>query len=341
MRATIVTAALAGVLVSLAPAAVAGAADDVPTPTVKIELAKGLVGTSSPLTVAGQRVVIHGVVKPYRPGQTVTVRVRSGEKKVYVKAMAVQRQPGTVFGEFTLGYTPKVTGTLRVQASHLATPELGTARANEKSFTVVTSSVSPGEKSPSVRLLQRLLAAKGYVTGVRGTFDDETQRAVLAFRKVSDMDRTEVASPDVFRRLLDGGGAFKVRYPEDGHHVEGDLTHQVIALIDHGKVQRIYPISSGKPSTPTVTGRFHVYYKTPGINEKGMVDSNYFIAGYAIHGYAEVPIYPASHGCLRTPVPDALSIYDWIKMGDPVDVYWRPGTTPPWSITTPQIDASA
>ena len=64
-------------------------------------------------------------------------------------------------------------------------------------------------------------------------------------------------------------------------------------------------MSSGKPSTPTVIGRFRVYSKTPGTNAEGMVDSNYFIRGYAIHGYAEVPTYAASHGCLRVPIPDA------------------------------------
>ena len=52
-----------------------------------------------------------------------------------------------------------------------------------------------------------------------------------------------------------------------------------------------------------------------------MVDSSYFISGYAIHGYAEVPIYAASHGCLRVPIPDAESIYGWISYNMPVDVY--------------------
>ena len=33
------------------------------------------------------------------------------------------------------------------------------------------------------------------------------------------------------------------------------------------------------------------------------------------------PIYPASHGCLRVPIPDASSIYRWIKLGDRIDVY--------------------
>ena len=56
-----------------------------------------------------------------------------------------------------------------------------------------------------------------------------------------------------------------------------------------------------------------------------MVDSNYFIRGYAIHGYAEVPTYAASHGCLRVPIPDAAAIYAWVQTGTPVDVYNEDG----------------
>ena len=86
-------------------------------------------------------------------------------------------------------------------------------------------------------------------------------------------------------------------------------------------MRAIYTMSSGKPSTPTVIGRFRVYMKKPGTNSHGMVDSNYFIRGYAIHGYAEVPTYAASHGCLRVPIPDAAGIYAWVREGTPVDVY--------------------
>jgi lipoprotein-anchoring transpeptidase ErfK/SrfK len=105
--------------------------------------------------------------------------------------------------------------------------------------------------------------------------------------------------------------------------VEADLAAQVLAEIEPGgHVRRIYTISSGKPSTPTVLGRFRVYLKTPGVNSEGMVDSNYFIRGYAIHGYPEVPTYAASHGCLRVPIPDAPAIYAWVQVGTPVDVYY-------------------
>jgi lipoprotein-anchoring transpeptidase ErfK/SrfK len=113
-----------------------------------------------------------------------------------------------------------------------------------------------------------------------------------------------------------------VRYPGDGNHVEADLTKQVLVEVERGgRVRRIYTMSSGKPSTPTVLGRFRVYSKTPGTNSEGMVDSNYFIRGYAIHGYAEVPVYAASHGCLRIPIPDAAEVFAWVQIGYPVDVF--------------------
>ncbi|MGZ6696248.1 MAG: L,D-transpeptidase [Solirubrobacteraceae bacterium] len=43
--------------------------------------------------------------------------------------------------------------------------------------------------------------------------------------------------------------------------------------------------------------------------------------GYAIHGYYSVPVFAASHGCLRVPIPDAIPIYRWLSLGDIVDVY--------------------
>jgi lipoprotein-anchoring transpeptidase ErfK/SrfK len=54
-----------------------------------------------------------------------------------------------------------------------------------------------------------------------------------------------------------------------------------------------------------------------------MVDANYFIRGYAVHGYFDVPTYAASHGCLRVPIPSAAAIYRWIRIGTPVDVFYR------------------
>jgi|HubBroStandDraft_3_1064219.scaffolds.fasta_scaffold119278_2 hypothetical protein len=197
--------------------------------------------------------------------------------------------------------------------------------ALERRVTEMRGSLRLGAHGPRVLLLQDELARLRYAVPVSGRFDEATARAVLAFRKIAGLERIESANAGVFRRLQHGAGRFHVRYPHDGKHVEADLSKQVLAEVAHGRVRRIYTMSSGKPSTPTVLGRFHVYSKTPGTNSEGMVDSNYFIRGYAIHGYAEVPSYAASHGCLRIPIPDAPAVFAWVQVGDPVDVYTEDG----------------
>jgi peptidoglycan hydrolase-like protein with peptidoglycan-binding domain len=181
-----------------------------------------------------------------------------------------------------------------------------------------------GEQGPQVSLLQDELSALHYVVGAPGVYDARTARAVLAFRKMTGMARNDVADPEVFAKLAEGEGAFTVRYPGQGRHVEGDLTHLVLALIDAGgHVEALYPMSSGKPSTPTQLGTFSVYMQEYGTNNDGMVNSSFFNGGDAIHGYAEVPAYAASHGCLRVPIPDSLTIRNWVEIGTTVDVYYR------------------
>ncbi|MGC2374089.1 MAG: L,D-transpeptidase family protein [Solirubrobacteraceae bacterium] len=194
--------------------------------------------------------------------------------------------------------------------------------ALERRVTHMRGSLSFGAHGPVVRLLQDELARLRYAVPVSGYFDEATGRAVLAFRKVAGLQRVESANAGAFQLLRRGAGRFHVRYPHQGNHVEADLSRQVLVEIERGgHVRRIYTMSSGKPSTPTVIGRFRVYSKEPGTNSHGMVDSSYFIGGYAIHGYAEVPTYAASHGCLRIPVPDASAVYGWVRVGYPVDVY--------------------
>ena len=195
---------------------------------------------------------------------------------------------------------------------------MGTLRAKTLRVNIVRPYANTGSSGPAVRWLQGKLAALKYVVPRTGVYDAGTGRAVMAWRKVAGFSRTYVATSQVFDGLLKGKGRFKVRHPGDGRHVEARINSQILALIEGGKVQRIYHTSTGAPATPTVRGKFRVYMKTPGTNAKGMVDSSYFIRGYAIHGYASVPPYNASHGCLRVPVPNARAIYDWLRIGDVV-----------------------
>jgi hypothetical protein len=144
---------------------------------------------------------------------------------------------------------------------------------------------------------------------------------VLAFRKVNNMARTTNATPGIFRKLAAGKGGFKLKWEGGGKHIEADLSRQVMVLAKRGKAQHIFHISSGTAATPTVRGKYPTYRKDFGTNSKGMVHSVYFIRGYATHGYPSVPTYPASHGCLRNPIPNSLFIYNWIDYGDVFYVY--------------------
>ena len=171
-------------------------------------------------------------------------------------------------------------------------------------------------------LYNQSLVDAGYYTGghVSGKYNHGSQLATLAFRKVNNMARNYQYKPVIFEKLLQDKGAFRPRY-HSGHHVEVDISRQVMALVDGGKVVAAFHVSTGKPSTPTVRGTYHFYRKDPGYNSEGMYYSVYFIRGYAIHGYPEVPTFPASHGCLRTPTTYSLQIMRWIRLGDRIDVY--------------------
>jgi peptidoglycan hydrolase-like protein with peptidoglycan-binding domain len=274
-----------------------------------------------PFEIAGGRMVVRGIVVPYVGGQTVKVSFYRDGRKVQVNTVSVL-PVGNGAGQFHLNFSSAGAGLVQARAAHYATPQQAAFSGRSKTVSFVSADLGPGAQGPSVRLLQSELNALHYVVPLNGVFDEATGRAVIAYRKMTGLERVASTDLRVFDLLQHGAGSFHVRYPQDGRHVEANLTKQVLAEIEPGgRVRAIYTMSSGKPSTPTVIGHFNVYSKTPGENSEGMVDSNYFIRGYAIHGYHEVPTYAASHGCLRVPIPDAPAIFGWVQLGTAVDVY--------------------
>ena len=266
--------------------------------------------------VVRTKVRVSGRMNSAAAGDTVTVELwRDGRRRSHHNAKVARN------GSFFTFLKPRVAGGYRVRAVHHRTARANRGHSKRVGFTVVRGSAGSGDGGPKVRLLQLQLARMGYAVPRSGHFDAGTGRAVLAYRKVNRMKRVYHANWTVMSRAFRGAGAFKLRHPSAGKHVEADLTRQVVVLAQNGKPFRVYTTSSGKPSTPTVTGSFRFYSKTAGYNAKGMYYSNYFIRGYAIHGYHEVPTYNASHGCLRVPLANAVSIYNWISLGDRIFVY--------------------
>jgi hypothetical protein len=279
-------------------------------PTMKLSIERGNVVPTS------DRFVVRGVVTPYVPGQFAVVRVYRGARKLRARRVAI-----LAGGRFRVGLRSGRRGRLTVRASHRATPELPTIVARAVPVRVVRPSAGAGARGPLVSFVQRRLRAMGYKAPRTRRYDAATARAVHAFRKVVGMRRTTVVDRAVVSKLRRGAGRFRAKFPTHGRHVEADLSRQVIALLQGRRVVRVLSTSSGTPATPTVRGHFRFYRKDPGTNALGMVHSSYFIGGYAIHGYASVPPFPASHGCLRIPIPDAAGVFAWVRRGDRIDVY--------------------
>jgi L,D-transpeptidase-like protein len=304
----------------LSAALLAVPASALAAPLEHVGITSGIHNGARVYVMKGQRVVIQGA-RPFAEDGFATAAVEWRGHQVAAMRAALHGKAGAKNG-ILMHFTAHRLGTYKVALNVFKEPdETNPAGSALLAVHVIKPSARLGSQGLATRLLQRGLRALAYVTPVNGRYDDATGRAVLAFRKVNGMARVESADTAVFRKVFRGQGGFKLRYPRAGRHVEFDWSRQVLVFGQGGKAIRIYHASSGKPSTPTVFGTFHFYSKTPGTNAKGMVDSNYFIRGYAVHGYFDVPPYAASHGCIRVPIPDAASIYAWIRLGDTIFVY--------------------
>jgi peptidoglycan hydrolase-like protein with peptidoglycan-binding domain len=300
----------------LALGAAPAAAQEPAAGAARYELRGGLATQQMRYYAPSQQVVVSGRVAPAVPGEILTLYAIRGDEATKRIRRRVRSQ-----GRFEFRFKVGKPGVVRLVVKHRRSAAQQAFRTERRLIQVVDWQAGFGERGLKVLLLQRALLKEGFATPVTGYYDGGTARAVLAFRKTNGMGRGEYALNAVFAMLLRGEGSYRLRYPKAGKHVEFDWSRQVLVLARGGRPYRTYHTSSGAPATPTVFGSYRFYLQTPGTNSKGMVHSSYFIGGYAIHGYPSVPNYPASHGCLRVPIPNALSIFNWIDIGDPIFTY--------------------
>lgn len=174
----------------------------------------------------------------------------------------------------------------------------------------------------------------GYWGGLTGDRTAaRTRYAVLAFQRVEGRSQTGKLDAADIEALL---SAKRPIPRETGYaHIEVDLQRQVLFVVDQNSaVTLVLPISSGSGKlytfegktsrAVTPRGRFTVYRKVNGWRKAplGMIYyPNYFDEGWAIHGSASVPNYPASHGCIRIPIVTAKELSDITPVGTVVLVY--------------------
>ena len=273
------------------------------------------------VTVPGRGFTVSGVVRPYVPGQRVLLKAYVGGHIFKTVKLRLKPSARRVYGGFTEKLHSPTAGAISIRVVHDATSGLAAFKVSD-AVTALSENVGFGSTGLFVDLIQQRLSALHFYIPLTGVYDQGTGLAIDAYHRLLGWGTAQTVGPAMINQLLDGGGSFHVRFPGQGLHAEGDLSDQLLALIKGSKVYWIFPISSGKPSTPTILGSFRVYERVPGYLPDGMYYSDFFIRGYAIHGYNPAPDYPASHGCMRLPIVDAIPAFNWLAIGDWVDTYY-------------------
>jgi hypothetical protein len=288
----------------------------VPDATVKIEVGHLDNGRAQ---IFG-KVPVFGTVKPSVPGHKVEVSFFLDGKELVSHKLAVGKGKGGV-GSFRSSVIIREDGKYAVSATHEATAVLGADSTIRKSWKVSFPALRQGQCGDVVVGFKKAMRGMGYIDNSGSCFGGKTARGVLAYRKVNEMSRSMRAGAGLVKNVFGGKGEYEVRHPGAGQHVEAPLSKQILVFAKGDKPVAIYPISSGKSSTPTVTGHYEFIRTEPGYNSHGMYYSWYFYGGYAVHGYESVPDYPASHGCLRTFIADQPEIYERIKYGEDIFIW--------------------
>ena len=192
----------------------------------------------------------------------------------------------------------------------------------------------PGMRGQAVRLLQRRLAALKYYPGrVNGRFGPNTLEAVWAFEETQCLHPRNAVRP-AMQRALASPRPPKVLVPHGGHlRVEVNLKDQVLVLYKRNHVALVSHVSSaggyyfcspnGCGDAITPTGDFTTLSFMPGwvtVPLGEMFNPVFFIGTtFAIHGDTDVPLKPASHGCVRIPIDVAAFFHTLVPTpGTPV-----------------------
>ncbi|HWO00142.1 MAG TPA: L,D-transpeptidase family protein [Blastocatellia bacterium] len=186
------------------------------------------------------------------------------------------------------------------------------------------------------REAEQRLSDLGYWTGpVDGVLDEGSRQALIAFQKVEARQRTGKLTLEELQALRT---AKRPPARESGYaHIEIDLGRQVLFAVDvSGSVSKILPVSTGTGKlftaegrtrrAVTPCGRFTISHKIAGWRKSPLgvlYFPNYIVGGIAIHGNPSVPVYPASHGCIRIPMFAAKEFTKINPIGTVVLVYDR------------------
>ena len=209
--------------------------------------------------------------------------------------------------------------------------------------------LGPGSKGPEVKAIQEALAAPRFSVGaIDGVYAGMTTHAVMAFQKAHGMSRTGRATPDVIAKINSAGTLGPMMPGGGANRVEIDLKRQILQLYKGGELVTVLSVSTGNnkrfcvdgecATAVTPGGSYRATRKIKGIRVSRLGklwNPVYFNGGIAIHGSPSVPAYPASHGCVRIPIPVSEWFHSQVPVGTPVYVLGGKRAAVPFNEPTP------
>ena len=280
------------------------------------------------LAVKPRVTITHGALVPFLPSKfVVTVAPSAYDGVVVIKVVhrgvavgsyrarvgngrAVVQIPLRGVDAFTLDATAQASAGLA-------------ARSLQTKVTVHAKTLSAGARGPYVKsMLLALQRLKFRIPGVGTTFTVNAKDSVMAFQKAYGLSRTYVFNTACWRKI-DGATVIKPRHSSPSTHIEVDKGRQILMVVKGGKAYGIICVSTGATNN-TPEGSFHIQQKHP-FTTSGfggiLVRTMGFVGDFAIHGYAPVPPYPASHGCVREPIWACSWVYDQSSVGEALFIY--------------------
>jgi hypothetical protein len=248
----------------------------------------------------------------------VTARARVGDTGKGVRRGRVRR------GRARVTIPAPTIGRMRVDVEVPAAGAFAATTAS-RGFRTKGRRLAAGSAGADVRALLRGLEQLGFHTpGGSTVLSTQATDAVVAFQKAYGLPRTYVFDHDDWRRFATAR-RIRPRYRSPKLHIEIDKRRQILMVVKRGQVVHILPTSTGATGN-TPDGKWRIRWKalstTTWLGSAILFRTMTFKGNqFAIHGFAPVPPFPASHGCARIPLWAADWLYRQSPVGEAVDVY--------------------
>lgn len=186
----------------------------------------------------------------------------------------------------------------------------------------VTSGKDPGMRiHPSFLLV----LASAFLVATPAV-EAEDRNSVLSFVGKSDGQKKKSSSSSKKAKEKRSNGGFLVGGPK---RVEINLATQKLRAYEGNRLVMQTRISSGRTgNTPTGSfraGPYKAQNHYSSLYHNAHMPWSVQVTGHIfIHGFAVVPRYPASKGCIRVPISGsnpARRLYKWLDVGTPIRIH--------------------